>query len=347
MKNAYRRWAVSLTAGLLAVLTACGVLVHGVDPYFHYHAPDPRAEVYFDQRYQCAGLLRTQDYETVLLGTSLAANYRASWFDVFYKTRTVKVTLPDGGFREFDRVLRYAFEKQDVRRVIFGLDPTILARPMSEQSDALPKYLYDDNPRNDAPYLFSGDAAARSLYVLRKKAAGETAPLDDAYLWDGSVYFSRELALAGYVRPPQARTRMASDALERNCGENLKIVTGWLRAHPDTHFIICFPPYSILFWDKMQRLGETDAMLEMISRAAETLLRYDNAEVQFFMADGAVITDLDNYADHIHAAGRVTYQFSRAMPAGTYRMTEENRKSVLDGLRALVVHYDYNSIWAK
>ena len=73
--------------------------------------------MWFDQRCQCAGLLRSQTYETVLMGSSLAANYRPGWFDVFYDTRTVKVTFPNGGFQEFDQALEYAFSRQELERV--------------------------------------------------------------------------------------------------------------------------------------------------------------------------------------------------------------------------------------
>ena len=63
------------------------------------------------------------------------------------------------------------------------------------------------------------------------------------------------------------------------------------------------------------------------------------------MADFPVITDLDNYADHLHVAGKVTYAMAQAMPTGQYRLTAENRAEVLDGLREFVVHYDYDGIW--
>ena len=43
----------------------------------------------------------------------------------------------------------------------------------------------------------------------------------------------------------------------------------------------------------------------------------------------------------------MTYQMSRAMPEGTYRLTAENRAEVLDALREFVVHYDYDKIWAE
>ena len=229
--------------------------------------------------------------------------------------------------------------------MIFGLDPNILCRSVEEAPDELPAYLYDANPWNDGPYLFNKDVLIRSLYVLREKAAGNTQALQDAFLWDGDVFFSKELALASYPRPEPTGTVEPADAFLDICQENLNVVEGWLEAHPDTQFVFYYSPYSILFWDKMERLGQTDAMIEMLKYATAQLLTYDNAEVQCFLTDTDIITDLDNYADHIHVAGRITYRMAQAMPGGAYRLTEENYADKLDALREFVVNYDYDSIW--
>ena len=345
MKQAGKRWCAGLLAAAAALLALCAGTVRLVDPFFHYHPPDPEGEVWFDQRAQGAGLLRSQSYETVLMGSSLAANYRPFWFDVFYETSTVKVTFPNGGFREFGTALDYAYDCQDVKRVIFGLDPNLLARSPEKEPEELPEYLYDKNPWNDGQYLLNKDAAFRSVYTVLKKGRGQTQPLQDAFVWDGNVFFSRELALAGYERPEPTEETAAADAFLENSRANLKEVTGWLEAHPDTDFIFFFSPYSILFWDKMERLGQTEAMFTMLEDTVQTLLAYDNAELQFFMADREIMTNLDNYADHIHIAGRVTYRLAQAMPTGQYRLSRETYREVLDGLREFVINYDYDSIW--
>lgn len=347
MKQSDQRWAAALLGTMVFLLLLCAGTVRIVDPFFHYHDPDPEGEVWFDQRAQGAGLLRTQDYETVLIGSSLAANYRPFWFDVFYETTTVKVTFPNGGFDEFTQALDYAYTQQDVKRVIFGLDPNLLARSPEEAPNQLPDYLYDENPLNDGKYLLNKDVLMRSGYTVLKKAAGETQPLQDAFVWDGNVFFSKTLALAGYERPEIAEEPAPADAFLKNGQVNLAKVTTWLEEHPDTEFIFYFSPYSILFWDKMDRQGETEAMLTLLEETTETLLYYDNAELQFFMADEAIITNLDNYADHIHVAGKVTYRLAESMPTGVYRMTAENRMEMLDGLRELVVNYDYGEIWEE
>lgn len=346
MKNPKKRWTAALLLTFVVLLGLCGGTVRLVDPFFHYHNPDPEGEVWFDQRAQGAGLLRSQEYETVLMGSSLAANYRPFWFDVFYETSTVKVTFPNGGFGEFTRALDYACTQQDVERVIFGLDPNLLARDPAEEPDQLPEYLYDTNPWNDGQYLLNKDVLMRSGYTLLKKMSGETQSIQDAFVWDGNVFFSKELALAGYERPEATGETLAADAFLENSRANLERVTGWLEQYPDTEFIFFFSPYSILFWDKMNQLGQTEAMLTLLQETVETLLQYDNAELQFFMADTQVITNLQNYADHIHVAGRVTYRMAQAMPTGQYRLTKETYVEVLDGLRDFVVHYDYEQIWA-
>lgn len=339
------RWAGILLGALLLLLALCAGTVRVVDPFFHYHDPDPEGEVWMDQRGQTAGLLRSQEYETVLMGSSLAANYRPFWFDVFYDTSTVKVTFPNGGFREFTTALDYACSRQEVKRVIFGLDPNLLSRSPAEEPDQLPEYLYDDNPWNDGPYLLNKDTLSRSVYTLLKRSRGETEALQDAFMWDGNMAFSRVEAMAGYTRPEPSGTVLPPDAFRENYLVHLREVTGWIEAHPDVEFIIFFAPYSILFWDRAERLGETEAVFFMLDEVTETLLRYENVELQFFMADRDVITDLDSYADHIHVAGRVTYRLAEAMPAGKYALTEENRRQVLDGLREFVVNYDYENIF--
>lgn len=341
------RWALLTLGVFLALCALCAMTVRLVDPFFHYHDPDPAAEVWFDQRAQGAGLLRSQEYETVFMGSSLAANYHAFWFDNLYGTSTVKITYPNGSFTEFGQALSYAYSCRDVKRVIFGLDPNLLMRDTAEDPEQLPLYLYDHDPWNDGQYLLNKDALLRSGYTVLKKLQGETQTLQDAFLWDGTVFFSRELALGSYVRPEAAETAVPADAFLESTRAHLAVVTGWLEEHPDTEFLLFVPPYSILFWDRAARLGETEAVFAALAETMETLLRYDNVELQFFMDDRAVITDLDNYADHIHAAGRVTYRMAVDMPAGVHRLTRETWRERLDALRDFVVHYDYDSIFEE
>ena len=59
LKDAKQRWAAVLLAVTAGILILCAAAVRLVDPFFHYRAPDPAGEVWFDQRAQGAGLLRS------------------------------------------------------------------------------------------------------------------------------------------------------------------------------------------------------------------------------------------------------------------------------------------------
>ncbi len=347
MKNPYRRFAVGLLLALSLAFIFCAAIVIRVDPFFHYRSPDAAGEVWFEERYQMAGLLRTQEYETVLMGTSLAANYRPEWLEEAFDTSAVKVTFPNGGFHEFDVALEYAFSQQEVGRLIFGLDPNILARSPAEAPDELPEYLYDDNPLNDAPYLWSKSVLTRSVYVAMEKAEGRVRPLQEAFLWDDeTMYFSRNNAIKSYPRPEVKETAAAEDAFLPACEENLAVVKSWIEAHPETEFHFYFSPYSILFWDKMTRQGETEAMFTMLSYTVQELLSYENVSLHCFLTDIGIITDLDHYTDHIHVSDEITHYMVGAMAEGTHLLTEENYRAQLEALRTFVVNYDYESIFS-
>jgi len=344
MEKSYKPFAVGLLAALAAAFLLCAAIVICIDPFFHYHSPDPNGEVWLEERYQMAGLLRTQDYESVFMGTSLAANYRAGWVDEAFDTSAVKITFPNGGMNEFDTALNYAYSQQDVARVIIGLDPNILARDPAQAPDELPKYLYDDNPFNDAPYLWSKFTLTRSVYAAMEKARGNTATLQEAFLWD-HIWFSRQTALVSYVRPEVQDTAAPADAFLPYCEENLAVAEQWFLSHPETEFHVFFSPYSILYWDKMQRQGETEAMFAALDYAIERLLTYDNVSLHCFMTDLSIITDLGYYGDHIHISEKLTEFMVNAMAEGTHLLTKENYRTQLEALHDFVVNYDYESIF--
>lgn len=116
MKRAYRRWVCGLLAGVLAMLALCAAVVYVVDPCLYYRIPDRWQPVFFSERYQMAGLARNVEADTVLVGTSMAANYRASQIQEVFGTPSLRLTIPDGYYSEFDRVMDVLFRAQTPQR---------------------------------------------------------------------------------------------------------------------------------------------------------------------------------------------------------------------------------------
>ena len=81
MNNTYARWARSFLSALLAALVLCGGIVYAVDPCLYYRMPENRLPAFFNERYQAAGMVRNVPADTVLLGSSMDANYRSGWIE--------------------------------------------------------------------------------------------------------------------------------------------------------------------------------------------------------------------------------------------------------------------------
>ena len=344
-----RTFFIAVIAGVAACFTGLTLLAASEDHFFLLSGiGEDETAVFDNQRYQMAGLIRHQDYSAVVMGTSLVANYRASWFTEGLGKQTLKITFPDGWISEFDAALELAFQTHPgLDTVYFGLDPNIMIRPDSQRTVELPASLYSANRLDDVEFLLNADTLQYAVVSWIRRQSSETVPLDEAYVWDGTVYFSRATALAGYIRPEESGTVLPADAYLDVADGNLDVVCRWAERHPDVTFVIWFPPYSILYWDKTVREGTTEAVITAVEHATRRLLEYDNVAVHCFLQNIGAITDLDNYGDHIHCSGAVTRQTAQFMMDGLWRLTRENYRSHLDSLRQFVAEYDFDSLFAE
>lgn len=347
MKQSYRRWAIGFLAGLLAVLAACAAVVYAVDPCLYFRIPTGHKPVFFNERYQDAGLAKNIRADTVLLGTSMVANYRVSKVEKTFGGTAVKLTIPDGYLSEFNHILDVEWRYHQPKRVIFGMDLNIMIRDESQLTGAMPDYLYNKSRLDDVKYLLNKDALYDSVYTLMQNRAGTAGTLDEAFTWDQNRWWNHMTALANYSRPAQVKTAVASDAYRKNVQANLKVVESWLRAHPDTEFDIFLPPYSILFWDKTARLGETEAMFSALDQITAALLSYKNVKLYFPLGDTDLVTNLDLYCDYIHHSGAVCTQVLEMIHQDQTRLTEANREKTLAQWKEYVESYPYHQFWEK
>lgn len=340
---------LTVVAGAVLCLGICVLLLSREDPFFVMRGIEEGETAMFDnQRYQMAGLIRHQDYTQVVMGTSLVANYRASWFTEGTGEKTLKITFPDGWISEFDTALKLAFRTHpDLVRVYFCLDPNILIRPDSQRTVELPGYLYNQNVLDDVEYLLNADTYRTALSNWMHRRSGTGVTLDEAYVWDEGFVFSKKTALECYTRPEVCREPEPGDAFIEAASENLDVVCGWAQAHPEVQFVVWFPPYSILYWDMMLREGKADAVLNAVEYASERLMELDNVAVHCFLHSTAHATNLNYYTDHIHCSSEVTAWEAQNLMDGLWRLNHENCPLRLEELREYIKSYDYEALLAS
>ena len=222
-----------------------------------------------DSRLQAAGLIRSQQFDTGLMGTSLAVHYRQSDIDRYLGVRSVKLTLPGSTSKEQKFVLETALERHP-RRILWQMDDWIFRDAPDVDADIyIPVDLYRRNARGIARYLLSGSMARESLWIalrsippLEPLVARLTtgvlfkfpiADVDDLnalhHRFDVAGFYNAKNALAAFraATDPARSGALAKgydyEAMVRNFEHD---AIGLIEKNPDVTFDIYFAPYSIL-----------------------------------------------------------------------------------------------------
>lgn len=345
MQRTYKRWFCGMAAVIMLLLAVCAVVVYAVDPALYYRMPEDDGAVYFSERFQSAGLIRNHPADTVLIGTSMAANYRAGRIGAVFGGEGLRITVPDSYCSELDQIMDALFRWQQPERVVLALDLNILVRDESGLTGAMPGYLYNDSAVDDVRYLLNKDSLYYSGYVLLSRAKGTTERLDDSFVWDKGIWWDHMTALGFYQRPERSLTTLPPDAYLENVRTNLTVLDAWFREHPQTEFRVFLSPYSMLYWDEADREGTTEALLSALLLTCESLLEYENVSLYGYLMDREFVDDLDNYCDHLHHSTEMGDRLLGKLVGEEERLTKENVRETIANWREFVVNYDYEKFW--
>ena len=123
-----------------------------------------------DSRTQNAGLIASQRYDAVFMGTSLAIHFRQSDIDRLLGVHSLKLAMTGSNSHEQSFVLAAALQRP-VRRVIWQVDDWIFQDAPDIESDVyLPADLYRGNIKGLAGYLFSGAMARESAWIAARSS---------------------------------------------------------------------------------------------------------------------------------------------------------------------------------
>lgn len=332
MTKRFLKWFV---IGSISLLLLCMGLVILFDPFYQYHKPLPGLKaVLTDKEYQCIGTLKTFDYDSLIVGSSVSENYNNHWFDEGFGCTSVKAIRSYGATADLCYLLDVAFAHQDIKYVFYNLDPSALsADPVpTYESTGCPMYLYDDNHLNDYEYWFNKDVLFEKIpYQIANSFIGN---YDEglSYNWAQWKSFSEDMLLSQYFRRPSVAEMKPANYYQENLDANLAILTEQITAHPKTCFKIFIPPYSMLWWDNIYRTGETDAYLYNMEYTLEQLLAYDNVEMYFFLNDREVVTNLNNYMDLLHFSQDTNEYIYQCLLADSHRVTTDNYREIMDDM---------------
>jgi hypothetical protein len=317
-----------------------------------------------DSRMQDAGLIRSQDFDTAFMGTSLAIHFRQSDIDRALGVRSLKLSMSGSNSREQSFVLAAAMERRP-KRVIWQMDDWVFRDAPEIDSDIyVPADLYRRNIRGIAGYLFSGAMAREALWIaVRAIPPFESivarltngvmfrfpvSRVDDINAlrpdFDVAGFYNAQSAVAAFRRitDPARSASIAEgynyEAMVRNFERD---AVALIKGNPDVTVDLYFAPYSILQFVAMRDASPATlkTAYDFAAYAFPRLLQLPNVRLHDFRDVKEVTHDLDNYGDVIHHSPAIDLKILSWLAERKYVVDRAAPLASLERLKAQVEAY--------
>jgi len=340
-----------LFGGAVFILLVMFVVM--VDPFYHYHEPIFGMQPYlYNAVYQAPGVAKNFDYDSAILGTSMTENFRTDWFKEELGLDTVKLSYSGARTSDLDAILEQMFRSDnDIKTIYMDLNGYQLDAPSKTAYVERPEHLYDSNLFNDLEYICNIDTLATAAGYVVAAIQGRESNMNVAYTWDDPEAFGADkvMEVAYATRLLYQELELSRQEIEQkmlNCRQNLENIGKHIEAHPETTFVIFYPPYNIMYWDDAN-LEERELRFDMFEMSLEYLGDMPNVEMYFYMDDFDVITDLNLYRDLGHYTKEINYRIFQDLSVGKFKVNKEQSIERLHELKDFVYNYDFAGIWEK
>ena len=319
--NYRKKFLITLLTLLIPmILIIVGMIV--IDPYFAYHKPIDGIPYTLDEdAYINAGILKNFDYDSVIIGSSLAALMEPSIVDEKLGANTVKTTISGASTKNGAFLMEYALNNKEICNIIYSLDYNALLGDKSQLDRELPQYLYDKNPFNDLQYILNKDIWIDGVFTLFDK--NRKNPLitnfDEAYGFDKYVQFSRASVISNM---PEGffSDNMDASFTEYSCADDyinaistiepeLSVIDNIssnivpiIENNPNVQFYIYMAPMPVLAWySRIAEKGEAgiNQVCANLYYVFNELSKYDNCHLGFFYSED-ITYDMYRFCDLIH-----------------------------------------------
>ena len=347
------------------------------DPWQLFHQPWFRKPVFISNaRFQDAGIINSYDFDSVILGNSMAENFSIQEASEQLGGHFVNLSLAGSLFSERNIILQHLFNKKKIRKVILSLDHLPYVGVGQFNKDVPPEkyaFLYNNNPVDDFRIYFDvnlfqcwdlNTSCPKEIPGMRKKS------LEELYSWfpfyikafggtQAWCYWStRSAPFKAFLRDIIHVSAMINEGHDApwtekilsNCKINVRTtfdtyILPFVKEYPDTQFYLFAPPYSRL-WYAMQEqyyTGYYQSYLSFVEHIVKATSDYSNVLV-FGFDDADFTADIANYKDQSHYHKDIDSKLLQLMAQQDHVLTKENVDQYIRTITSLAHEYDLTKI---
>ena len=336
-------WCRLVVFTVFIVIGGAALLVYAVDPFYHYRSPSFYDKVYYEVYATAPGLMRDEDFDTIMLGTSMVRNFYISDIDNAFHCKSIKFAASGGTMEDLKKMLDVAIAEKNgrLKRVILSLDIYPLNKTEAHYKDF--DYLYRKGHSEDYRYLFSRKSFERMYYLLKRKWRPKRRR---AHQTDRNRMFATD-----YEGKPHGLQEIMKDAIhnkeknhrltsynEEAYKRNLKTeLLPMIDDNPQLEFIVFMPPYHIYTYCQSEEFNEADTLIKQKSETMKELLKHKNVQLFDFQSNASYMCNHDFFSDVQHFNNNAAKLLIEDILAGRGRiLTEEDVMESERTLRKLI-----------
>ncbi|WP_295391971.1 hypothetical protein [uncultured Thiodictyon sp.] len=378
-----RRYLIALLVSAILPAAAVTGINWLIDPYRIFHKPWVRDNYYLNtskMRIEASGIINTEDFDSIILGTSMAANFSPNEASQVFRSHFVNISLDGSSIAERSIVLAYALKNRNLSRVIFSLDGTSSGNSAINGTPITPYIrLYDDNPLNDI-FLYASNikimqyALCRNRVFSSNRLCPNTRDLETLVEWHSDWDHRRRfgglskwLAATNSGQVLNALHTIADSINAINSGKIKEIdwtevaaaqtngqrefketLLSFAAKYPATNFYLFFPPCSRLQYAIMKQSTPQafENYLETVRFMVQESARYSNIKVFGFETE-SFLDDIANYKDTSHYHQRYNSKMLRWMKSGEHQLTPSNLDAYIAVITERAANYPLKNIGAQ
>jgi hypothetical protein len=320
-----------LTVTSLSIIT----INFSVDPLLQFgYKPDKPSYFKGDNRSINPGIIKHLDYDTIMLGTSMAVNFLPADIDRILTGNNVNLSMSGSSAYEQARIASMALSTQKANTVYWGLDLFAFSGNENRGLENFPAYLYSAKASitDQIKYLLNPYTLKLSLKTLKYRGEEKYQRYFDlrkiTYGADKYTY-NRKQTLKHWrnrSRVNENKTAYSQERLRHNFNLTIRRV---IRENPHVQFVFFMPPYSILEWQKVEEKGLLSSQLNFKNELVEQLAQHTNVELHDFQNDISITHNLNNYKDPKHYSNDINLLILHSIKNQSHRINNPEQTFVI------------------
>lgn len=358
MKISSKKWLGLYLILQSVMLIAVAAVVVFIDPFFHYHKPINNVFYYplDNSRSQNNGITRNFEYDALITGTSMIANFKTSEANKIFHVNAVKAPYLGCSYKEINDNIKVGIASNpNLKMIIRCLDMDMFYYDKDFLRDGgapyweYPAYLNNNNPFDDVKYIYNRDVVFSRCGLMVRNAwqGGPTGitSFDEYQSW--TPYKIGKLASAeqSVYNKPTERHHLSDEEKSIIKGNIEQNVTITALENPDIQFYYFFSPYSVAWWGNLYQEGNLIKQIETEQYIIEMILKCENIYLFSFNNFTEITTDLNNYEDIIHYTAWINSDILQYLHDGTGRLTKSNYKKYLEEEYNFYSQFEYNNMF--